>query len=285
VPRHHRQSEDHFVLDKLPDVHASGREHAVYLVLGFRDLAQALGKLQFGVNRDGNRERVKAALARQLHASSYQNPQTRSAGARSSSAQMVFQTFGRALHLRKAQQLLHSHPAPFFQPGTGKLEAVDHPRLRHKRRMILCLLRSVKINSKLFRALLHFWVLVAVATPAFAQVYKWVDERGVTHYGERPPQGRKASEVPHKLGTPGPGSTVRESPPPQDRSPQQGQTPSQGQAQAAPPLDREAQDALRRQEQCTQQRDLLARLKQNPQLDVSGAVARQEKTVADLCKN
>ena len=43
---------------------------------------------------------------------------------------------------------------------------------------------------------------MAVAVPAFAQVYKWVDERGVTHYGERPPQGRKSTEVPHKLGTP-----------------------------------------------------------------------------------
>ena len=157
--------------------------------------------------------------------------------------------------------------------------------------MILCLPPSVKRNSKLFRALLHFWVFLALAVPAFAQVYKWVDERGVTHYGERPPQGRKASEVPNKLGTPGPAATVRENPPPQDRSPQQGQTPTQdrtpqpAQAQAAPPLDREAQDAVRRQEQCNQQRDLLARLRQNTQLDVAGAIARQEKTVAELCKN
>jgi len=135
-------------------------------------------------------------------------------------------------------------------------------------------------------------VFLALAVPAFAQVYKWVDERGVTHYGERPPQGRKSSEVPHKLGTPpAPGGTARESAPPQDRSPEQGQiqppeqSPRQGQPQAAPPLDRQAQDALRRQEQCNQQRDLLARLKQNTQLDVSGAIARQEKTVAELCKS
>jgi len=137
-------------------------------------------------------------------------------------------------------------------------------------------------------------VLAAIASPTYAQVYKWVDERGVTHYGERPPQGRKASEVPHKLGTPPAPGAVRESAPPQDRAPQQsqprqdqgaGQTQPQPQAQAAPPLDRESQDALRRKERCNQQRDLLARLKQNPQLDVSGAIARQEKTVADLCKN
>jgi hypothetical protein len=146
----------------------------------------------------------------------------------------------------------------------------------------------------LFRALLHFLVLAAVVAPTYAQVYKWVDERGVTHYGERPPQGRKASEVPHRLGTPPAPGTARENTPPQDRPAQQSQpqqdpstrqNPPQPQAQAAPPLDRESQDALRRKEQCSQQRDLLARLKQNPHLDVSGAIARQEKTVADLCKN
>ena len=160
--------------------------------------------------------------------------------------------------------------------------------------MILCLPWSVKRNSKLFRALLHFLVLTAVTAPAYAQVYKWVDERGVTHYGERPPQGRKASEVPHRLGTPPAPGAVRESAPQQDRAPQQNSpqqdqgarpTQPQPQARAAPPLDRESQLALRRKEQCNQQRDLLARLKQNPQLDVSGAIARQEKTVAGLCKN
>jgi len=30
---------------------------------------------------------------------------------------------------------------------------------------------------------------------ATAQVYKWVDENGVTHYGERPPQNKKAQTV------------------------------------------------------------------------------------------
>ena len=168
--------------------------------------------------------------------------------------------------------------------------------------MILCLLRSVKRNSKLFRALLHFWVFMAVAVPAFSQVYKWVDERGVTHYGERPPQGRKSTEVPHKLGTPAaPASATRESPAQQDRSPQQGQPQDQDsrQGQAAPPLDKQAQDALRRQEQCNQQRDLLARLRLSaPAAASSGwgpsaptssernaAIARQEKLVAEQCRS
>lgn len=33
------------------------------------------------------------------------------------------------------------------------------------------------------------------AVLAHAQVFKWVDEKGRTHYGERPPEGVKSSEV------------------------------------------------------------------------------------------
>src|SRR5207237_10042556 len=103
------------------------------------------------------------------------------------------------------------------------MEAVYHPRLRHKGRMILCLLFGVKRNSKLFRALLHFLLFVATALPAFAQVYKWVDEPGVTQYGERPPQGSKASEVPNRLASPAPGAAGAEASNPKDPSPEQGQ--------------------------------------------------------------
>ena len=31
--------------------------------------------------------------------------------------------------------------------------------------------------------------------PAHAQVYKWVDAKGVTHYGEKPPENTKSREV------------------------------------------------------------------------------------------
>jgi hypothetical protein len=40
------------------------------------------------------------------------------------------------------------------------------------------------------------------AAAAHAQVYRWVDEQGKVHYGERPPSGAKASPVQDKLGTP-----------------------------------------------------------------------------------
>ncbi|TMG77503.1 MAG: DUF4124 domain-containing protein [Betaproteobacteria bacterium] len=141
--------------------------------------------------------------------------------------------------------------------------------------MILCLLSSVKRNSKLFRALLHFLLFMATAVPALAQVYKWVDENGVTHYGERPPQGRNATEVPNKLGSPG-GAPVR---------PDTAKQNNPGQADAA--AGRQGQEtSARREEQCNQQRELLARLKQSPQNTAEhyGAIARQQKIVAEQCK-
>ncbi|HEY5292717.1 MAG TPA: DUF4124 domain-containing protein [Burkholderiales bacterium] len=52
--------------------------------------------------------------------------------------------------------------------------------------------------------MLKVCVLWALVIPATAQVYKWVDEKGVTHYGERPPQGAKAQEVEQRLANPGP---------------------------------------------------------------------------------
>jgi hypothetical protein len=40
-------------------------------------------------------------------------------------------------------------------------------------------------------------VFIAMAgVPALAQVYKWVDANGVTHYSEKPPETGKAREVP-----------------------------------------------------------------------------------------
>jgi len=124
----------------------------------------------------------------------------------------------------------------------------------------------------LFRALLHFLVLAAAIAPASAQVYKWVDERGVTHYGERPPQGGKASEVPDRLGSPG------------------GVAPKPPADPAAPAAQPEMTEEARRREQCNQQRELLDRLVQNElgsgkvQMDRADAIVRQEKLVNERCK-
>lgn len=36
---------------------------------------------------------------------------------------------------------------------------------------------------------------ILLATPALAQVYKWVDEDGVTHYSQQPPPGGEAQVI------------------------------------------------------------------------------------------
>lgn len=51
----------------------------------------------------------------------------------------------------------------------------------------------------------RFWALILLlmvggcltfaATPALAQIYKWVDDRGVVNYGNQPPDNRKAKEL------------------------------------------------------------------------------------------
>ena len=46
-------------------------------------------------------------------------------------------------------------------------------------------------------------LLLALAVPiASAQVYKWVDENGRVHYGEKPPAGSKSSAVKPPATTP-----------------------------------------------------------------------------------
>lgn len=47
-------------------------------------------------------------------------------------------------------------------------------------------------------------MLWALALPAAAQVYKWVDEKGVTHYGERAPPGKDPREIGQRLANPAP---------------------------------------------------------------------------------
>jgi hypothetical protein len=146
----------------------------------------------------------------------------------------------------------------------------------------------------LFRALLHFFALIAIAAPVLGQVYKWVDEKGVTHYGERPPQGSKASEVPNRLASPDPGASNRS-----EDWQQKDREFRQRKIESETVETQQQQEIARRQEQCNQQRDLLARLKQNQRIytlgekgdrvymnddDRDAAIARQEKLVSERCR-
>jgi len=70
--------------------------------------------------------------------------------------------------------------------------------------MILSFVPHCQRKNKIFNTLLKLCVLWALFVPAHAQVYKWVDEKGVTHYGERAPQGGKAEELEQRMANPGP---------------------------------------------------------------------------------
>ncbi|MBK5103404.1 MAG: DUF4124 domain-containing protein [Burkholderiales bacterium] len=68
-------------------------------------------------------------------------------------------------------------------------------------------------KNKIFNALPRFLIFWALLAPAHAQIYKWVDEKGITHYGEHPPQGTKARELEQRLANPAPapGNTAQPS--------------------------------------------------------------------------
>lgn len=56
----------------------------------------------------------------------------------------------------------------------------------------------------------HFLLILALAgSPAWAQIYKWVDEKGRVQYGEKPPAGAKST--PLRPSQP-PGGTQRPAP-------------------------------------------------------------------------
>lgn len=170
--------------------------------------------------------------------------------------------------------------------------------------MILCPPPGVKRNSKLFRALLHFLAFVTMTASASAQVFKWVDDRGVTHYGERPPVGGRATEVPDRLASPAPRARTTPPAPAANEAKNPAQTPpplettDSRPSPTAPenPEDKEKRESAQRQARCNQQRELLTRLKQSPpsyalgksgervQVDSSEAIARQEKLVVEHCR-
>ena len=152
-----------------------------------------------------------------------------------------------------------------------------------------------KENSNAFRALPHFAALMLIAGTAFAQVYRWVDEKGVTHYGAQAPQGAKAREIDDKLSTP-PAANPRPAENWQDKDREF----RQRQIEATHAQEKKDYDAQRRRTMCNEQRDVLARLRQARRLyklnergervyqddaEREQAIARQEKLVAQYCKD
>ena len=97
-------------------------------------------------------------------------------------------------------------------------------------------------------------------TPATAQtVYKWVDEKGLTHYGEQPPAGVNAEKVgSYRRTSPSPGSGSASA-----SSADSAATPVKPEQTAAPKPQLTPEQAKRKQERCAEEKQRLSSLQSN----------------------
>ncbi|NBA98210.1 DUF4124 domain-containing protein [Pseudomonas sp. R5(2019)] len=107
-------------------------------------------------------------------------------------------------------------------------------------------------------ALTTCWLLALSAPAMAAQVYKWVDAQGVTHFDAQPPQGQDAVQL-DTPPPPRPGSTTPRSPPANQGAAQQRAIDAKVRAQVNA-------DQARLDEYCERMRTNLAQLKINPRV-------------------
>ena len=106
-------------------------------------------------------------------------------------------------------------------------------------------------------------LLLALSTSAMAsQIYKWVDEQGVTHFGAQPPQGQDATSI----------NTA--TPPPRAPAPAPTTPPASDDAQQKA-IDDQVKDQVAKQEAerkkyCESARTNLAQLENNPRVRIEG---------------
>jgi hypothetical protein len=138
-------------------------------------------------------------------------------------------------------------------------------------------------------------MLWALLGPAFAQVYKWVDEKGVTHYGERPPLGRKADAVEQRLANPGPAPEKAVQPDWKEQEIEFRKRRIASEQSEA----KDRQNEMSQRQACNQARDQLAQFKSARRLyrldekgervfqsddERNAAVARLDQLVAERCR-
>ena len=138
-------------------------------------------------------------------------------------------------------------------------------------------------------------MLWALLVPAQAQMYKWVDEKGVTHYGERPPQGKKAQEVEQRLANPAgaPGKAA------QPGWKEQELEFRKRRIEAEQTEAKDKQQEASRRRNCNQARDQLAQMKTARRVyrlneagervfqsdeERNAAIARMEQQLAERCR-
>ena len=109
-------------------------------------------------------------------------------------------------------------------------------------------------------------LLLALApTVMAAQVYKWVDAQGVTHFGAQPPEGTSAATVNTNAAQP----KASNFPPPAPPKPTLAPSADEKQKAIDEKVRQEvAQQEAERSRNCTQLRTNLAQLKNNPRVRV-----------------
>ena len=146
--------------------------------------------------------------------------------------------------------------------------------------------------SSTLLGVLALWALVM---PAVAQVYKWVDDKGATHYGERPPQDKKAEELKRGATSPEPAPGTAVQPNWQERDLEFKRRRIEAEQAEAVAKQREASQ----KQACYQARDQLARMKSAGRLyrldgkgervyesegERNASIARMEQLAAERCR-
>jgi hypothetical protein len=141
------------------------------------------------------------------------------------------------------------------------------------------------------------WMILAAtltlavgSTPSqAAQIYKWVDAQGVTHFDAQPPAGQSAQEIDTQKPVPPPAPSSAPAKPSNDQ---------EQQAVDAKVKTNVAAQEAKRKEYCETQRTNLAQLQNNPRVreEVNGEfrrfteeerqarIAETQKSIDDTCK-
>ena len=114
-------------------------------------------------------------------------------------------------------------------------------------------------------------LLTLSATSMAGQVYKWVDDKGITHFGANPPQGQSATSINTTIAQP---KTPSPDAKPAAMPENSGDTDQQ--AVDAKVKQQVAKDAAERKKYCDSVRTNLAQLQNNPRLraEVNGEQVR-----------
>ncbi|QEY73597.1 DUF4124 domain-containing protein [Pseudomonas denitrificans (nom. rej.)] len=139
-------------------------------------------------------------------------------------------------------------------------------------------------------------LLVLAPTVMAAQVYKWVDAQGITHFGAQPPEGTDAATVNTNTAPPKASSNF---PPPAAAKPVLPPSADEKQKAADEKVRQEvAQQEAERVQQCERLRADVAQLKNNPRVRVDdgngdlrriteeerqGRIAASEKSIRENC--